>query len=139
MEQYEKIYLYKRIVQSKLFIDRHFANNIDLNNIADQACFSKFHFIRLFKSIYGRSPHNYLVSVRIDNAKKLLTEDVSVLDASMRVGFDSVTSFAATFKKMVGKTPSAYRNQAIMKKHAIIANPLSAVPNCFAQTHGWIK
>ncbi len=39
MEQYEKIYLYKRIVQAKLFIDDHYAENIDLNNIADQAHF----------------------------------------------------------------------------------------------------
>ncbi|TWJ03359.1 AraC-like DNA-binding protein [Mucilaginibacter frigoritolerans] len=139
MEQYEKLYLYKRIVQSKLFIDKHFADNIDLDNIADQACFSKFHFIRLFKSIYGRSPHNYLISVRIEKAKKFLTEGVSVLDVSLRVGFDSPTSFAATFKKMVGKTPSAYRGQAMIKKLAITANPLSAVPNCFAQTHGWTK
>ena len=51
MEQYEKLYLYKRIVQSKLFIDNNFADNIDLDKIADQACFSKFHFVRLFKSI----------------------------------------------------------------------------------------
>ena len=139
MEQYEKLYLYKRIVQSKLFIDKHFADNIDLDNIADQACFSKFHFIRLFKSIYGRSPHNYLVSVRIERAKNFLTEGVSVLDVSLRVGFDSSTSFTATFKKIVGKTPSAYSRQAIVKKMAIVANPLSAIPNCFAQTHGWAK
>lgn len=139
MEQYEKLYLYKRIVQAKLFIDSHFADNIDLDNIADQACFSKFHFIRVFKSIYGKSPHNYLISVRMEKAKKFLTEGVSILAVSVRVGFDSPTSFTGVFKKVVGKTPSAYRNQAIIKKVAITANPLSAVPNCFAQTHGWAK
>jgi len=139
MEQYEKLYLYKRIVQSKLFIDNNFAENIDLDNIADQACFSKSHFIRLFKSIYGKSPHNYMVSVRIKKAKKLLAEGVSVLDVCQRVGFDSPTSFTATFKKLAGKTPSEYGSQAAEKKRAIVVNPLSAVPNCFAQTHGWIK
>ncbi len=45
MEQDEKIYLYKRIVKAKLFIDDYYADNIDLDNIADQAHFSKFHFI----------------------------------------------------------------------------------------------
>ena len=139
MEQYEKLYLYKRIVQSKLFIDNHFADNIDLDNIADHAYFSKFHFIRLFKSIYGKSPHNYLVSVRIGNAKKFLAENVSVLEVCQRVGFDSPTSFTAAFKKITGKTPSEYREKLALKKRAIRANPLSAIPNCFAETHGWIK
>ncbi|PZR36256.1 MAG: AraC family transcriptional regulator, partial [Azospira oryzae] len=72
MEQYEKRYLYKRVVQAKLFIDQHYAEHIDLNNIADQASFSKFHFIRLFKTIYGKTPHHYLTQVRIDQAQLLL-------------------------------------------------------------------
>ena len=51
MEQFPKIYLYRRVVQAKLFIDGHFDENIELDNIAEEACFSKFHFIRLFKKI----------------------------------------------------------------------------------------
>jgi AraC-like DNA-binding protein len=139
MEQFEKIYLYKRIVQSKLFIDSNFADDIDLEKIADQACFSKFHFIRLFKSIYGKSPHNYLIYVRVEKAKQFLADGVSILDVCQQVGFESPTSFTATFKKMTGKTPSEYRNHLAVKKHGIHANPLTAVPNCFAETHGWLK
>ncbi len=139
MEQYEKIYLYKRIVQAKLFIDNHFSEKIDIDNIADQAYFSKFHFIRLFKAIYGKSPHNYLIKVRIDKAKLLLAEDLQVLAVCLMVGFDSPTSFTATFKKIVGKTPIVYRNEQKARKQAIDANPLSVVPNCFAETHGWSK
>ena len=139
MEQYEKLYLYKRIVQSKLFIDNNFADNIDLDKIADQAYFSKFHFIRLFKAIYGKSPHNYLICVRVEKAKKFLADGISILDVSQLVGFESPTSFTATFKKMAGKTPSEYRNRLAVKKLAIDTNPLSAIPNCFAETHGWVK
>ena len=73
MEQLPKIYLYRRIVQAKLFIDGHFGDDIDLDNIADEAYFSKFHFIRLFKTIYNRTPHQYLTIVRIENAKQFLT------------------------------------------------------------------
>ncbi len=54
-ENYPKIYLYKRVVQAKLFIDNRFGDDIDLNNIADEAYLSKFHFIRLFKIIYGKN------------------------------------------------------------------------------------
>jgi|SRR5580692_10359951 AraC-like DNA-binding protein len=137
MEQYEKLYLYKRIVLAKLFIDRNFADNIDVDKIANQANFSKFHFIRLFKAICGKSPHNYLIGVRVEKAKKFLGDGISILDVSQQVGFESPTSFSATFKKMAGKTPSEYRNQLAVKRSAIHTNPLSAIPNCFAETHGW--
>src|SRR5882724_4456031 len=72
MEAYPKVYLYKRIVQAKMFIDQNYARTINLNDIADEAIFSKFHFIRQFKQIYGKTPHQYLVSVRIAQAKYLL-------------------------------------------------------------------
>ncbi len=139
MEQYEKMYLYKRIVQAKLFIDSHFSENIDVSNIADEACFSKYHFIRLFKSIYGKTPHHYLTQVRIDKARLLLAEGNSIMDVCASIGFDSPTSFTATFKKVVGKTPSVFQNSQKAKQQAISANPLSAVPNCFAESHGYIK
>jgi AraC-like DNA-binding protein len=139
MEQYEKIYLYKRIVKAKLFIDNYYADPIDLNNISGQANFSKFHFIRLFKSIYGKTPNNYLVKTRIDNAKILLAKGYSVSETSMMVGFESATSFAGVFKKMTGQTASAFQKEQQAKKHAVQENPLRFVPNCFAETHGWTK
>jgi len=139
MEQYEKMYLYKRIVQAKLFIDSHYAENIDLSNIADEAYFSKFHFIRLFKDIYGKTPHHYLTQVRIDNAKLLLSDGTSVADVCYKIGFDSPTSFTAVFKKITGLTPSAFQRQQQEIKLVIDTNPLAVIPNCFAETHGWTK
>jgi AraC-like DNA-binding protein len=139
MEQYEKIYLYKRIVSAKLFIDEHYADNIDLGNISGHAHFSKFHFIRLFKSIYGSTPNNYLIKIRMENAKLLLAKGHSVLETCMTVGFDSPTSFARMFKKIAGKTPSTFQKEQDMKRTAMLSNPLLFVPNCFAQSHGWAK
>lgn len=66
MDQPPKIYLYRRIVLAKLFIDEHYAEDIDLDAIAGEASFSKFHFIRLFKMAYGKTPHQYLTRVRIE-------------------------------------------------------------------------
>jgi AraC-like DNA-binding protein len=139
MEQYEKIYLYQRIVRAKLFIDNNYFDNLDLHNISDQSYFSKYHFIRLFKSVYGKTPNNYLIKVRMDNAKTLLAKGHSVFGVSMLVGFYSPTSFAGAFKKIVGLAPSAYRKAQEMKRTAIKTNPLLYVPNCFAETHGWTK
>ncbi len=102
-EQYPKVYLYRRIVQAKMFIDRHYADEIDLDNIADEAWFSKFHFIRLFKSSYGKTPHQYLQAVRIHHAQLLLKEDKSVSDACFSVGFQSLTTFSGLFKRSPAK------------------------------------
>jgi AraC-like DNA-binding protein len=139
LEQYQKIYLYRRIVQAKLFIDNNFSKKIDLDNIADEAYFSKFHFIRLFKKIYGKTPHLYLTQVRIDHAKQLLNTDISISEVCFSVGFESLTSFTGLFKKLVGLTPSSYQLQQQKRREDIAASPLHFVPNCFAQTHGWTK
>lgn len=136
-EIHPKLYLYRRIVQAKLFIDRHYAEHIDLSQIADEAFFSKFHFIRLFRQAYGKTPHHYLTQVRIDNAKLLLVKGYAVADVCFLVGFDSTTSFTTLFKRHTGLSPSAYHARELQRLALFKANPLHAVPNCFAETHGW--
>src|ERR1043165_421153 len=103
---YPKVYLYQRIVKAKLYIDSHYGEQIDLDNISDEAYFSKFHFIRTFKKIYDKTPHQYLTYVRVKEAKKLLQEGVSVSEACLAVGFESITSFSGLFKKHAGTAPS---------------------------------
>jgi AraC-like DNA-binding protein len=139
LKQYQKLYLYRRIVQAKLFIDRHYADNIDLEQIADEAYFSKFHFCRLFKNAYGKTPHHYLTQVRMNNAQQLLAKGFPVAEVSFCVGFDSSTSFTALFKKHFGISPSGYQAKQLKKQTLIATNPLHVVPNCFAETFGWKK
>ncbi|WP_143305969.1 helix-turn-helix domain-containing protein [Chitinophaga vietnamensis] len=138
-EQYPKIYFYRRLVQAKLFIDAHFAEPIDLDNIADEACFSKFHFIRQFKSIYGQTPHQYLITVRMEKALELLKAGHSVSDTCYTVGFESISSFSGLFKRMQGLTPSQYLAQQDRRKSQMLESPLSFVPACFAYKNGWLK
>ena len=136
-ENYPKIYLYKRIVQAKLFIDTHFSDDIDLNNISDEAYFSKFHFIRLFKAIYGKTPHQYLTRVRIENAKELLQNEIAVSDVCFAVGFDSISSFTGLFKRYTKLSPSEYSRQFKNRKEQIKKVPLQFIPTCFAEQKGW--
>jgi AraC-like DNA-binding protein len=138
-ESYPKIYLYRRIVQSKLFIDEHYAGTMELDRIAGEACFSKFHFIRLFKKLYGKTPHQYLSFVRIEKAKLLLTERLSITEVCFSVGFDSVASFTGLFKRTVGKTPSAYQAEQHQHRADTIAMPLRHVPYCFAEKISYEK
>lgn len=138
-ETYPRIYLYKRIVQAKLFMDTHFGEPIDLDNIADEACFSKFHFLRLFKSIYGRTPHLYLKNVRLEKAKLFLQDGLPVTETCYKVGFDSASSFAGLFRRHTGLSPSAYQRHHLLRKQQIKATPLSFVPACFASQKGWLQ
>ena len=136
-DPYPKVYLYRRIVQSKLFIDTHFAEDINLNNIAGEALFSKFHFIRLFKKTYGKTPHQYLTYVRVEKAKQFLQTHGPVSDVCYSVGFDSISSFTNLFKRLVGTTPSAFQDHQLALKADIAKSPLKYVPNCFVEKNGW--
>lgn len=137
MHTYPKQYLYRRIVGAKLFIDEHFAAQIDLDNIADEACFSKFHFMRVFKTIYGKTPHQYLTDVRINRAKELLADEATVARTCFSVGFDSLGSFTGLFRRRVGLTPAAFQTAAQAKRDEIAERPLKFVPNCFVEKRGW--
>jgi len=139
MEFYPKVYLYRRIVKAKLFMDSNYADAIDLDHIADEAFFSKFHFIRLFKKTYGKTPHQYLTWVRIEKSKLLLKEEISVSEVCYSVGFDSISSFTGLFKRVVGQTPSTYQQSCINKQLEIKSEPLKHIPNCFAEMNGWTK
>lgn len=136
---YPKIYLYRRVVQAKLFIDAHYDQKIDLRDIADEAYFSKFHFTRLFKTIYNKTPHQYLISVRIERSKLLLAEGMPVSAACFTVGFESAASFSALFKRIAGMAPAAYSRQQVARKAEIKKIPLKYIPNCFAENKGWTK
>ena len=103
--------LTKQIKAAKLYIDTHFSDEINLDKVAGKALVSKFHFIRVFKRYYGRTPHQYLQEVRIEMAKKILQKRKSIDEVCNAIGFKSKTSFISLFKKMTGVTPLAYQNK----------------------------
>ena len=129
---YPKVYLYRRIVQAKLYIDAHFAEDIDLSDIAGEACFSKHHFLRLFKSLYGTTPQHYRKRLRVEKAAELLTRGMSVTETCFAVGFESLGSFSATFKAQMRVSPSAYRRGAQQRQASLRREPLSHVPGCLS-------
>src|ERR1700744_5583115 len=132
---YPREYLYKRIVQAKLFIDDHYAQKIAIADISDEAFFSKFHFIRLFKEIYGKTPHQYLTYVRISNATELLRRGSSIGEACHMVGFETLSAFSSLFKRQNGLTPTAF----VTQQHKMTASPIDFIPGCVVFQHGLNK
>ena len=91
-------------------MDRAYAAPLDVPALARSAHVSESHFSRSFKAAFGETPHRYLLTRRIERAKALLRDgELSVTEVCLAVGFTSLGSFSATFTRLVGESPTAYR------------------------------
>jgi AraC-like DNA-binding protein len=90
-------------------IDRQHAEPLDVPAMARAAHMSPAHFSRKFSAAYGETPYSYLMTRRIERAKALLRQGMSVTDACVTVGCTSLGSFSSRFTEIVGETPSQYR------------------------------
>jgi AraC-like DNA-binding protein len=100
----------RRAVETALWIDAHSHQPIDLEGAAGQADISPFHFLRLFSSVLGVTPHQYLVRSRLRHAARLLADhDISVTDVAYDVGFGDLSNFVRTFHRAAGISPRRFR------------------------------
>ena len=100
---------YAYIRQSKAFMEKYHSDKIQLDEIAAAAFMSRFHFIRIFQRVYGRSPRQYLRDLRIEKAKVLLKKGHSVTGVCFEVGYESLPTFSNVFKRGTGHSPKAYQ------------------------------
>jgi AraC-like DNA-binding protein len=105
-------------------MDRDYAAPLDVPTMARTALMSPAHFSRKFRAAYGETPYSYLMTRRVERAKALLRQGMSVTDACMAVGCASLGSFSSRFSEVVGVTPSEYKAQ----DHS----HMEAVPPCVA-------
>ncbi|MGH2552941.1 MAG: AraC family transcriptional regulator [Chitinophagaceae bacterium] len=131
--------IYRRMAAAKIYIDDNYQEPIDLEQISKQAFLSRFHFHRLFRQVYKRTPHQYLTQKRLDKAKDLLSNNKPVTDVCNEVGFESIGSFSVLFKKEIGFAPQYYRNMAYKKKMEQLAQPKKAIPHCFIESYNLDK
>ena len=100
----------RRAVETALWIDANSQREIDLEDAASEAGISPFHFLRLFSSVLGVTPHQYLVRSRLRHAARLLADDnISVTDIAYDVGFGDLSNFVRTFHRAAGVSPRKFR------------------------------
>jgi AraC family transcriptional regulator len=74
---------------------------------------SPFHFLRLFSSVLGVTPHQYLIRSRLRRAARLLADDArSITDIALEVGFGDLSNFVRTFHRAAGVSPRTFRQAA---------------------------
>ena len=103
----------RRAVGAALWIDDNAHDPIDLEDAAEQSGLSPFHFLRLFSSVLGVTPHQYLVRSRLRRAAGLLADDDrAITGIAFDVGFGDLSNFVRTFHRAAGMSPRAFRKAA---------------------------
>lgn len=98
--------LFRRIYRGKEYIHAHLADALTIEQIAQEAGMSEFHFFRLFKQMEGVSPYQYILQERLQKSRQLLVAGFSVSETAFLCGFSSIFSFSKSFKKRFGTAPS---------------------------------
>jgi AraC-like DNA-binding protein/ligand-binding sensor protein len=102
------------ITRAKAFIEEHHTEDIRLGDVARAVCTSPFYFCKIFKKATGINFTDYLSRVRVERSKNLLLNpNLRVSEIAYEVGFQSLTHFNRVFKRIVGQSPTDYREQLI--------------------------
>jgi AraC-like DNA-binding protein len=100
----------RHLLKAKDLADARYSEQLGVDDLARAAGLSRAHFSREFRAAFGESPHEYLLTRRMERAAALLRNtDRSVADVCMSVGLQSVGSFTTSFKRTYGVTPTEYR------------------------------
>ena len=100
----------RQLLRAKDLADARYAEPLDVATLARAARLSQAHFSREFRRVFGESPHQYLLTRRLERAAALLrSTDRSVADICITVGLHSVGSFTTSFRRAFGQSPTQYR------------------------------
>lgn len=107
--------LYRRVQLASLFVRENYAKDIDLNRVAQQAGMSPHHLHRTFRAIHGFTLHQWVVQLRLNEAKRLLQKtDIPISGICRRVGYSSLPSFTNLFRSRFGRPPVACRRSGLV-------------------------
>ena len=101
-----------RINRVMEYIEKHNNEQVNLNELAQVAHFSPFHFHRIFSTLTGETPADFFLRIKIEKAAQKLKDSKTgtISDIAFDCGFSSMSFFARTFKKHFGMSATQYRN-----------------------------
>ena len=97
------------LLRAKGYVLAHLEADLSLDEISQAAHLSKYHFLRLFRQQFGITPHQYVLSCRVNAARSALEAGVAPTEVAFRYGFTDLSHFNRRFKRIYGKTPYQYQ------------------------------
>ena len=126
-------YKFKRLNASRDYIADNYQAPLSLPDMAKCSFMSPYHFLRVFKQVYGETPNEFMMRLRIEKAKNMLiTENLRVSEICEKVGYVSLGSFSSLFLKQVGMAPTVYRRRLWTLSTDAYRFPSQAIPACYA-------
>jgi AraC-like DNA-binding protein len=126
-----------RICRARDLIREYYTAEVTLGDCAHEAGLSPWHLLRTFRDAFGETPKEFHTRLRLEQAKHLLTvTDRSITEICFDIGFSSVGTFSALFKRQVGIPPKAFRRKIRCWVTMPGFSPWAAVPTCFARRYG---
>lgn len=101
--------VYRRLLLVYEWLHDDPAKQANLDQLANMAAMSPFHFLRSFKRAFGQAPHQMQLKLRVEKAKALMqTQAMPITELAFSLGFEDLSSFSHAFKKATGSSPSTY-------------------------------
>ena len=122
--------LLRRLLKARDLLHAEVARGVSLDELAAQTGVSRAHLARQFADTFGLPPHQYLVQLRLDLAKRALATGASVTEVCHDVGFESLGTFSTSFRKRVGLSPRQYQ-QVTRPFVQSLGVPILYIPSCF--------
>jgi AraC-like DNA-binding protein len=120
----------RHLLRARDLADARYSEALGVDDMARAAGLSRAHFSREFRRAFGESPHQYLLTRRLERAAALLrTTDNSVAEICFSVGLQSVGSFTTSFTRTYGMSPSAFRSAFPPASH------MARVPACVVRAY----
>jgi len=103
--------LFRRLQLAREYMHGAAGEPLSLENVAREACLSRYHLHRAFTKVFRQTPHAYLTTLRLEWAHDLIKGGRTVTEACMEVGFSSPSSFSRRFREHYGVSPSSVRRR----------------------------
>jgi AraC-like DNA-binding protein len=121
----------RHLLRARDVADRHFADPLTVADLAAVAGLSPAHFSREFRRVFGESPHQYLLTRRLERAAALLRNtDRPVTEICHLVGLSSLGSFTSSFRRIHGSSPTEYRSSFPPARRWV------RIPECVVREYG---